>query len=177
MKTLLNAKQVQSALERLYQAAVGDLPAHDPVAIVGIRTRGQTLAERILQRLQTEFPDRTFLQGVLDITLYRDDLTGRGGAHVVEPTEIGFDLNDAYILLIDDVLATGRSVRAALDALHDFGRPRVVRLGVLVDRGGRQMPIAADFVGKRFRVPASSRVHVQLKETDGQEGVFITQGE
>ncbi|MCD6304167.1 MAG: bifunctional pyr operon transcriptional regulator/uracil phosphoribosyltransferase PyrR, partial [Planctomycetes bacterium] len=111
--------------------------------------------------------------GVLDITFYRDDLSRRRGAPLVRATEIDFDLDDTFVVLIDDVLQTGRSVRAALDALHDFGRPRVVRLAVLIDRGQRELPIAADIVGRAVSAPPDKRVQVRLKENDAEEGVFI----
>ena len=92
---------------------------------------------------------------------------------MVRATEIDFDLDDAWVLLVDDVLQTGRSIRAALDAIHDFGRPKVVRLGVLIDRGGREVPISADFVGKSIKAKPGQRVQVRLEENDGEEGVFI----
>ena len=174
MKTLLNAEQVEDALNRLYQAVVKQLPKDTPIAIVGIRTRGQTLASRLVERLRTDRPELPINSGILDVTFYRDDLSGRGGAPVVRATEIDFSLDDAWVLLVDDVLATGRSVRAALAALRDFGRPRAIRLAGLIDRGGRELPIAADFIGKKVRAPAGSRVQLKLKESDGEEGVFIT---
>jgi pyrimidine operon attenuation protein/uracil phosphoribosyltransferase len=113
------------------------------------------------------------MHGVLDITFYRDDLSRLRGAPMVRATEIDFDLDDAWVLLVDDVLQTGRSVRAALDALHDFGRPKAIRLAVLIDRGGRDLPIAADFIGQKLTAPADSRIQVKLKENDGEEGVYI----
>lgn len=173
MTKLLTDKQVANALDRLYQAVLAQLPPQGPVAIIGVRTRGETLAARIVNRLRAEHPEITIEHGVLDITFYRDDLSGRGGAPLVRATEIDFDLNEAWILLVDDVLATGRSVRAALDALHDLGRPKAIRLAALIDRGGHELPIAADFVGRKIKVPSSSRVQVKLKENDGEEGVFI----
>jgi len=172
MKRLLTHQQVEQALDRLYKAVVKHLPSRPPLAIVGIRTRGETLARRLADRLRREKHVRVE-RGVLDITFYRDDLSRRRGAPLVRATEIDFDLDDAWVLLVDDVLQTGRSVRAALDALHDFGRPRVVRLAVLIDRGGREVPVAADFVGTRVTVPAGSRVQLRLKEDDGEEGVYI----
>lgn len=177
MKKLLTEKQIQNALDGLYKAVVSEMPADAPVAVVGIRTRGQTLAERVIQRLGEDYPDLKLHRGVLDITFYRDDLSQRRGAPVVRATEIDFDLEGVWLLLVDDVLNTGRSVRAALDALHDFGRPSVIRLAVLVDRGGRELPIAADFVGKTVKVPAAQRVQVRLKENDGEEGVWIIDSE
>lgn len=170
---ILNAEEVARALDRLYELVVAKLPREGPIAVVGIRTRGETIAQRVVKRLKHDLPGRDIHHGVLDITFYRDDLSRRRGAPLVRATEIDFDIDDAWLLLVDDVLHTGRSVRAALDALHDFGRPRVVRLAVLIDRGGRELPIAGDFVGRKTPVPASKRVQVRLKENDGEEGVFI----
>ena len=172
MARKLTAAQVQKALDRLYESIVSALPRDARIAVVGIRTRGETLAQRIVDHLrQQEGVDVE--HGVLDITFYRDDLSRRRGAPLVRATEIDFDLDGTWVLLVDDVLQTGRSVRAALDALHDFGRPDAVRLAVLIDRGGRELPIAADFVGAKITAPAGTRVQLKLKENDGEEGVFI----
>ena len=175
MKQLLNADQVQTALETLYQAILADIPADLPYAVVGIRTRGETLAQRIATRLADDRPEHFVGVGVLDIGFYRDDLSRRRGAPLVRATEIDFDLDGAWVLLIDDVLQTGRSIRAALQALLDFGRPKTIRLGVLIDRGGRELPIAADFVGASVDVPPGKRIQVHLAETDGEEGVCTVQ--
>ena len=175
MKQLLTEQQVEDALNRLYQAVVRRLPKDGRVAVIGVRTRGETIAQRIVERLAAEQPGRAIDHGVLDITFYRDDLSRRRGAPLVRATEISFDIDDVYVLLVDDVLATGRSVRAALDALHDFGRPRCIRLAVLIDRGGRELPIAADFVGKKVKAPAQSRLQVKLRESDGEEGLYTVQ--
>jgi len=176
MKKLLSGQQIEKALDRLYEAVIARLPADRPIAVVGIRTRGETLARRIVERLKADKPQLTVHFGVLDITFYRDDLSRRRGAPLVRATEIDFDLDETWLLLVDDVLMTGRSIRAALDALTDFGRPSVIRLAVLVDRGGRELPIAADFVGRTVKVPPPRRVQVKFKETDGEEGVFIIEG-
>ena len=172
MKKALTAQQVERALDRLYRAVLSELPRQGRVAVIGIRTRGETLASRIVDRLQSE-EKLQIAHGVLDITFYRDDLSRRRGVPLVRATEIDFDLDDTWVLLVDDVMETGRSIRAALDALHDFGRPRVIRLAVLVDRGGRELPIAADFVGRKLTIPEGRRIHVRLRENDGEEGVFI----
>ncbi len=177
MKQLLTADQVQAALDELYQAICGQLPSKMPVAVVGIRTRGETLAKRLVERLKNDRGDLPVEFGVIDIGFYRDDLSRRRGVPLVRATEIDFDLDDAWVLLVDDVMQTGRSVRAALQVLHDFGRPKIIRLAVLVDRGGCELPIAADFVGKRVDVPDEYRVQVKLMETDGQEGVYILKKE
>lgn len=173
MEQKLTAKQVGEAIDRLYAQVLEHLPDEHAIAVVGIRTRGETLAGRIAERLERDRPDLPVTYGVLDITFYRDDLSRRRGAPLVRATEIDFDLDDTWVLLVDDVLQTGRSIRAALDALADFGRPRIVRLATLIDRGGRELPISADFVGERIEVPPGHRVQVLLKETDGEEGVFI----
>jgi pyrimidine operon attenuation protein/uracil phosphoribosyltransferase len=172
MKTLLSAPQVGRAIDRLYQAVADHLPSDQPVAIIGIRTRGEVLARRLVERLQTQ-TGKTFDYGVLDITFYRDDLSLRKGVPLVRATEITFDLDDKVVLLIDDVLATGRSVRAALDALVDFGRPKCIRLAVLIDRGGRELPIAADYVGAAVKAANTDSVKVKLQECDGADGVFL----
>jgi pyrimidine operon attenuation protein/uracil phosphoribosyltransferase len=176
MKKLLTARQVEAALSRLYKSVLSQLPpAPAPVAVIGIRTRGETLAERIVGQLRRDRPDGAIEHGVLDITFYRDDLSRRRGAPLVRATEIDFDIDDTWVLLVDDVLQTGRSVRAALDALHDFGRPSCIRLAVLLDRGGREVPIAADFVGQTVSVPAGTRVQLRLKEHDGEEGAVLVE--
>lgn len=172
MTRKLTGKELEIALDHLYAVIVAAVPKDVRVAVIGIRTRGETLAKRIVKRLaEGEGIEADY--GVLDITFYRDDLSRRRGVPLVRATEIDFDLDGTWVLLVDDVLQTGRSVRAALDAIHDFGRPDAIRLAVLIDRGGRELPISADFVGRSIDAPAGSRVQVKLKENDGQEGVFI----
>ena len=171
MAKKLTGKEVEAALDRLYASIIAALPTEMRIAVVGIRTRGETLGRRIVKRLGDRGIDVEF--GVLDITFYRDDLSRRRGAPLVRATEIDFDLDGTWVLLVDDVLQTGRSIRAALDAIHDFGRPDTVRLAVLIDRGGRELPIAADFVGRKLNAPPGCRVQVKLKENDGEEGVRI----
>jgi pyrimidine operon attenuation protein/uracil phosphoribosyltransferase len=175
MKPIMTADQVGKAFDELYQAAVSHLPSDRPIAIVGVRTRGEVLARRFVERLTRDNPGLSVDFGILDITFYRDDLSRRRGVPMVRATEIDFDLDDAWVLLIDDVIETGRSVRAALDALHDFGRPKFVRLAVLIDRGGRELPIAADFVGKKYKPPRGGRIQLKLRETDGQESAYLVQ--
>ena len=172
MKRLLTAQQVTRALNRLYKLVSSGLPLGQPLAVVGIRTRGEILARRVAKRLRGRRGGHVDY-GVLDITFYRDDLSLRKGMPLVRATEIDFDLDGKTVLLVDDVLASGRSVRAAMDALVDFGRPKAIRLAVLVDRGGKELPIAADMVGATVKAPPNARVQVHLKEYDGDDGVYL----
>jgi pyrimidine operon attenuation protein/uracil phosphoribosyltransferase len=173
MRTVYDADDVGRTIEGLVSRISGVFSASKLLNIVGIRTRGEVLAERLARGLR----GRGFGQigrGVLDITLYRDDLSEIGPKPVVRPTEINIGIDAAPLLLVDDVLFTGRSIRAALDALSDFGRPSAVRLAVLVDRGGRELPIHADFVGiTRQDVPADHRVNVRLAEIDGRDEISV----
>jgi pyrimidine operon attenuation protein/uracil phosphoribosyltransferase len=178
MQQLLDEKKVGEALDRLYTAVLEQLPAdRGRVGVIGIRTRGETIARRFVEHLGRVKPELDIDLGVLDITFYRDDISRRRGFPLVRATEIDFDITDRWLLLIDDVLQTGRSIRAALDALHDFGRPKVIRLGVLIDRGGRELPIAADFIGHRALVEQGRRIQVKLRENDEREGVFLVEAD
>jgi pyrimidine operon attenuation protein / uracil phosphoribosyltransferase len=144
-----------------------------PINIVGIRTRGEVLAQRLVKLLGQRGFGRIG-RGVLDITLYRDDLSEVGPRPLVRPTRLDIAIDAVPLLLVDDVLFTGRSVRAALDALSDFGRPSVVRLAVLVDRGGRELPIQPDFVALKMpNVPTDQRVKVRLSEVDGVDEIVV----
>jgi len=173
MKHLLDEKAVAAALDDLYDAIVASIPPRAPLAIIGIRTRGELIAQRFAERLSKGRKKRCFDRGVVDITFYRDDLSRRKKAPLIRATEIDFDLDDKVVLLVDDVLHTGRSVRAAMDAIMDFGRPRAIRLAVLIDRGGRQLPIGADFVGRRLDVPDDVRVQVNMVDRDPVDCVFL----
>ena len=142
------------------------------IVIVGIRTRGEFLARRIAHKIETV--EGTTLQiGSLDITLYRDDLLGKLEQPQLKGTDILFDLNGRDVVLIDDVLFTGRTIRAALDELIDLGRPRTIQLAVLVDRGHRQLPIRADYVGKNVPTSSTESIRVHVKEVDGEDSVLL----
>lgn len=177
MKQIMTAGQVEEAFNRLYEAVVSHLPTDRRIALVGIRTRGEVLARRFVEKLSRDKPSLNVELGILDITFYRDDLSRRRGAPMVRATEIDFDLDETWVLLVDDVMETGRSIRAALDALHDFGRPKFIRLAVLIDRGGRELPIAADFVGKKQKAPRGQRIQLKLRETDGEESAYVIKQE
>ncbi len=174
MKVLLNAKQIEQALNGLAKRIVDDTPDGVEIAVVGIRSRGEILAQRLAGKLS----DKTGGDvpcGTLDITLYRDDLNSPQGntQPQVRTTEIGFDIDDRIIVLVDDVLHTGRSARAAMDALIDLGRPKAIRLAVLVDRAGREYPIQADYAGYEADAKPGELVQVLLKESDSKEQVVI----
>jgi len=142
------------------------------IVIVGIRTRGEFVARRVARKIE-EVEHVTLPIGSLDITLYRDDLMGKLEQPQLKGTDILFDLNGKDIILIDDVLYTGRTIRAALDELIDLGRPRSIQLAVLIDRGHRQLPIRADYVGKNVPTSSSESIRVHVKEIDGEDAVLL----
>ncbi len=175
MRNLYDQADVKRILDDMVAKVAAAFDPAIPLNIVGIRTRGETIAQRITAMLQAR-GFSSIGRGVLDVTLYRDDLSEIGPAPLAGPTEIDIPLDDIPLLLVDDVLFTGRSVRSALNALTDFGRPSVVRLAVLVDRGGRELPIAADFVGITLpQVPPDVRVNVHLTETDGGKDQIVVE--
>jgi pyrimidine operon attenuation protein/uracil phosphoribosyltransferase len=164
--------QMEAALRRLAADLVARLQPEEEVVLLGIRSRGLPLAERLAILLRAATGAQVPV-GSLDITLYRDDLTEMVGSPIVRPTEIPFTLKERTVVLVDDVLYTGRTVRAALDALLDHGRPHRVMLLVLADRSGRELPIQADLAGLRVEVPPGHRVAVKLKEIDGEDSVTV----
>jgi pyrimidine operon attenuation protein/uracil phosphoribosyltransferase len=174
MRAHYDATEVRQMIERLASQITADYaPARDPLTVVGIRTRGEVLADRLVRLLEQSGHTRIG-RGVLDITLYRDDLSEIGPRPMVRPTRIDVDINGKPLILVDDVLFTGRTVRAGLDALADFGRPAAIRLAVLVDRGGRELPIQPDYVALVERnVPITHRVKVKLTERDGADEIVI----
>jgi pyrimidine operon attenuation protein/uracil phosphoribosyltransferase len=175
VQTVYDQENLSRLIDRLSDDIGKSFSKDQPLNIVGIRTRGETLAERISRGLAS----RRFSQigrGVLDITLYRDDLSEIGPKPVIHPTQLNIQIDARPMLLVDDVLFTGRTVRAALNELGDFGRPSVIRLAVLVDRGGRELPIQADFVALKLEPLARNlRVKVQFAEDDGRDGIVIEQ--
>jgi pyrimidine operon attenuation protein/uracil phosphoribosyltransferase len=174
MKIILDSKQIERVLGDLTNSIISDTPPDQDIAVIGIRSRGEILAERLSERLSARL-GKDVPCGTLDITLYRDDLNSPSGntqPHV-RTTEIGFDIDEKIIILVDDVLYTGRSARAAMAALIDLGRPRAIKLAVLVDRLGREMPIHADYVGYKTDVTPGNLVQVNLVESDGKDEVVI----
>ena len=174
MSVVLDADRMARSLARIAHEILERNRGLDEIAFAGIRTRGVPLARRIAKFIQ-DISGHEVPTGALDITLYRDDLmrTPVGPQPLVRKTEIPFSIDDKRILLVDDVLYTGRTIRAALDALIDFGRPREIQLVVLVDRGHRELPIKADYVGKNLPTSAAQSVQVHLAEIDGRDEVEI----
>jgi pyrimidine operon attenuation protein / uracil phosphoribosyltransferase len=169
---ILDADRIRRMIDRMAHEIAERQKDLQGLALIGIRTRGVPLASRLAARLG-DLVAGTFPVGTLDITLYRDDLSTVAPQPLLKKTEIDFDLNGRTVLLCDDVLYTGRTIRAALDGVIDLGRPRAIRLAVLIDRGHRELPIEANYVGKS--VPTSSRetIQVTFQETDGADEVWI----
>jgi len=170
----MDGDRLSRSLTRIAHEIVERNRGIDDLALVGIRERGVPIARRIAKQLH-EITGSDVPTGALDITLYRDDLMRQavGPQPLVRSTDIPFDLDDRVILLVDDVLYTGRTIRAALDALIDFGRPKAIQLVVLVDRGHRELPIKADYVGKNVPTSRRESVQVRLEEVDGHDEVVI----
>ena len=166
---VLNVEGVAEAMGRVADEVATSIPAGVAVAVVGIRNRGDVLAQRLIDLLGERGVGSVW-HGALDITLYRDDLEAKGGTAEVRATEIDFDITGTYLVLVDDVLYTGRTVRAALTALTDMGRPQAIRLAVLVDRPGREVPIQADFVGMKVAADVAY-IRVGVREVDGADEV------
>lgn len=172
-RELMNSGEMAAALDRMAGEILADFPAAE-LAIVGIHTGGVHLARR-LHRLLCERGGIDLPIGSLDITLYRDDWSTIAPNPVVRQTDIGFPVTDYHLVLVDDVIFTGRTIRAAMDAVMDYGRPRSIRLAVLVDRGGRELPVQPDYTGMAVDMPETRElVDVQLTEKDGLDRVALT---
>ena len=179
MPVVMDGDRMARTLTRIAHEVVERNRGLDEIALVGIRSRGEHLARRLARSLH-EITGRTVPTGTLDITLYRDDLMRQavGPQPLVRRTDIPFSIDDRVILLVDDVLYTGRTIRAALDALIDFGRPKSIQLIAFVDRGHRELPIKADYVGKNLPTSRRESVQVRLEEVDGHDEVVVqTEGD
>jgi pyrimidine operon attenuation protein/uracil phosphoribosyltransferase len=169
---IMDENDIERTLNRLAHEIIERNKGTKNIAIVGIRTRGEFLAKRLAEKIskieKTQIP-----VGVLDITFYRDDVRLKLRQPEVKTTEINFTIDDKDIILVDDVLFTGRTVRAALDELIDFGRPKTVQLAVLIDRGNRELPIQPDFVGRKTKTNLNEEIKVNLREVDGEDSVLL----
>ena len=174
-KTILSSAELARVVDRIAHQILEKTSGAAATILLGVPTRGVPLAHRLAERIHA-FEGVAVPVGALDVTLYRDDLRLRG-ARALERTDVpDGGIDGLRVVLVDDVLYSGRTVRAALDALSDLGRPRVVQLAVLVDRGHRELPIRADYVGKNIPTSSAENVHVRLEETDGSDGVVLTGG-
>lgn len=171
-KILMTPEDVGRALARIAHEILERNKGADDIVLVGMRTRGVPLAQRLAATIQTLEP-ASISVGALDFALYRDDISSLEHRTQVQSTDIPTDITDKHVILVDDVLYTGRSIRAAMDALMDLGRPRSIQLAVLVDRGHRELPIRADYVGKNIPSSRSEKIKVQLQESDGIDRVVI----
>jgi pyrimidine operon attenuation protein/uracil phosphoribosyltransferase len=171
-RQIMTADEIRRAVVRVSHEIVEKQAGTEGLVLVGIQRRGVPIAERIAAAIE-EHEGVVLPVGALDITFYRDDLSLVAQQPVVKGTDLPFDLNEVTVVLVDDVLYTGRTIRAAMDALVDFGRPRAIRLAVLVDRGHRELPIRADHVGKNVPTSREEIVRVHLVETDGADEVLI----
>jgi pyrimidine operon attenuation protein/uracil phosphoribosyltransferase len=174
-RLVLDGPGVQRALSRMAHEILERNKGVEGLALVGIRTNGVYLARRLAAKL-AEIEKADVPLGELDITLYRDDLSTRKGHPLLRKTEIPFDLTDRRVILVDDVLFTGRTIRAAMDGMMDLGRPRAIQLAVLIDRGHRELPIRADYVGKNIPTGYDERVKVFLREEGHEDGVCLIKG-
>ena len=170
MPVILDEAAIREAVSSLVQK-IGAVARHGRVAIVGVRSRGDEVAERVSAVLSEQAIDHDY--GILDISLYRDDLSHLAENPKLQSSEIPFQVDGAHIVLVDDVLFTGRTIRAALDALTDYGRPARIQLAVLIDRGHRELPIEPDFSGVNLETERMDHVIVQLKKTDGGDAVEL----
>lgn len=171
---LMSASEIERTLVRLAHEIVEKNNGAERLALIGIKRRGVPLAQRLAKHIE-QIEHEQVKVGVLDIQFYRDDLSTAGHKPIVNPGELGFDVNGLNVVLCDDVLYTGRTIRAALDALFDHGRPQRVQLMVLIDRGWRELPIEAQFTGRVVQTTANEIIEVKLKEVDEREEVLVVE--
>jgi len=169
---IMDKDQMERSLQRMAHEIIEQNRGLEKIRLVGIRSRGVPLAERLSSYLKL-ISNQEVPVGILDITLYRDDLSTISHQPVIKGSAVDFDIEDAVVVLVDDVLYTGRTVRAAIEALMDFGRPKQIQLAVLIDRGHRELPIKADYVGKNVPTSKEEIIKVSLEEIDGEDSVKI----
>ncbi|TCO78970.1 bifunctional pyr operon transcriptional regulator/uracil phosphoribosyltransferase PyrR [Marinisporobacter balticus] len=169
---IMDEKAIQRATTRIAHEIIERNKGVEDIVLVGIKTRGIPFAKRIVEKIES-IEETKVNVGILDITLYRDDLTKLDDNPVLNDTDIAFDINEKVVVLVDDVLYTGRTVRAAMDAIMDIGRPKVIQLAVLIDRGHRELPVRADFIGKNVPTSKEEIIRVEFDEIDGVNIVTI----
>ena len=172
MLEILDSKRLDRALNRIVYEILERNQGVKNLAIIGIKNRGDILAKRIIKKIK-KFEKKNILVGAIDITFYRDDVKLQAYKHTLKTTEISFPIDNKILVLVDDVIFTGRTVRAAIDVIIDMGRPKEIQLAVLIDRGSRELPIQPDYVGKTISPPLNKEVTLQLKEIDGKDRVSM----
>jgi pyrimidine operon attenuation protein/uracil phosphoribosyltransferase len=172
-KIVMSESDIEKAISDLSKKVYADIDDIDKFAIIGIQSRGVDLAHRIKKQLEGMSETQIKL-GILDITFYRDDLSSRGKLPAIKETQIDFDITEMTLLLVDDVLFTGRTIKAALETLTSFGRPKLIKLCTLVDRGNRELPIQADYCSKKIQTESNDRVSVRMIERDGENLVVCS---
>jgi len=172
IQKILDKSAIENALDGIAKSIHKEFPDVTNLIVLGIRTRGAILSARLIKKLSALYGTEVS-SGILDITLYRDDLSSLGPQPMVRDSEINEDISGKQIVLVDDVLYTGRTIRAAMDEVIDFGRPKMIRLAVLVDRGLQEYPIRADYVGESIKTTQDQHVQVSLEETDEQDEVIL----
>ena len=169
---LLHSDEIDKALTRIAHEIVEQNKNLDNLCVVGIKSRGDVISERIVKKI-SKITNSKIKSGYIDVTFYRDDFLSNLGSHKIGPSNLNFDLNNLNVILIDDVLYTGRTIRAAMDELFSFGRPASIELGVLIDRGHRQLPIKASYIGKNIPTSDKEHVHVYIQDIDKKEEVVL----
>ena len=172
---LMDKKDIKKALQRIADEILEENKSIKNMVMIGIRSKGEFLARRLC-KIISAVENMEVPLGIIDTTLYRDDLSKSSHHPVIKRTDIPFSITDMKVILIDDVLYTGRTIRAAMDALMDLGRPSCIRLVVLIDRGHRELPIHADYRGKNIPIPKNKSIRVMLSEENEEEGVFLIDG-
>jgi len=169
---ILDSQNVENIITRISHEIVEKNYDMDDLCIVGIRSRGDMISERIVKKIN-KINNCNLKSGYIDVTFYRDDFMSNLGSHKIGPSNINFDVNNQNVILIDDVLYTGRTIKAAMDEIFSYGRPGSIELGVVIDRGHRELPIKANYIGKNIPTSKKENVHVNIKEVDGSDGVVL----
>jgi len=171
---LMDETALKRTITRLAHEIIERCKGTENIAVIGIRTRGEFVARRIAKKIE-EVENTTVPVGVLDTVMYRDDFRRTKALPAMEITDIPFSVDDKILILVDDVIYTGRTIRAAMDALMDFGRPSAIQLAVLIDRGHRELPIKADYIGKSLPTAKNEEVRVQMREVDGRDEILLVE--
>ena len=170
--TILDFQKIENIITRLSHEIIENNNSLDNLCIIGIKSRGDIICNRIVKKIN-EIKNCNLDYGYIDVTFYRDDFMSNLGSHKIGPSNINFDINKMDVIIIDDVLYTGRTIRAAMDEIFSFGRPASIQLGVLVDRGHRQLPIKANYIGKNIPTSLNENIHVYVEEVDGKDEIVL----